>query len=276
MLSRAIYDIDPRISGLSRLWAASGVKRGDLLLLHSRCARTLRRLFPNDHRLGIEIILDSFLDAVGPTGTLLVPLFNYDFTVGVAFDLRSTPSQMGALTEAVCARPNAVRTGHPIYSFAALGARSDLFENLVNYSGFGPDSPFAILKENNGRIAVLDLPDQTSMTYYHFIEESVGVDYRYHKQFTGDYIDGSGARSRRTFCLYVRELEWGVLTSVSGMEKLLWDENLYQGQKPGIGCGLRTIDAKSMFHRTAEIIEGGQARTHLFEIDPIISLRKTS
>ena len=96
-------------------WLRSGIELGDTVLVHSSIKRTLIE----SRRAGLSIspteILDSFLDAIGPTGTLLLPLFNFDFTNGVDFDIRNSPSQMGALTEAGRLHKDAVRTGHPIY-----------------------------------------------------------------------------------------------------------------------------------------------------------------
>ena len=49
-------------------------------------------------------------------------------------------------------------------------------------------SPFGILKNIGGKIAILDLDDQSSMTFYH-IEELNKVDWRYFKKFKGVYVD---------------------------------------------------------------------------------------
>src|ERR1700679_3715499 len=102
---------------LARQCRNAGLQSGETLLLHSSLRRTTRAVVRAGGQVAAaaEIVLDSFLEALGPDGTLLLPLFNFDFTTGVAFDIRNTPSQMGALTEAGRRRPGAVRTGHPIY-----------------------------------------------------------------------------------------------------------------------------------------------------------------
>lgn len=60
------------------------------------------------------------------SGTLLFPSFNFEFTESVPFDIKTTPSHMGALTEAARMHSQAIRTGHPIYSFAAIGAAAEI------------------------------------------------------------------------------------------------------------------------------------------------------
>lgn len=133
-------------------------------------------------------------------------------------------------------------------------------------SGYGEDSPFGLLRAMDGRIAVLDLPDQQSMTFYHHVEEMHQVDYRYHKTFTGAYTDANGTTEKRTYGLFVRDLDRGVLTYVDPAGELLWQKRLYSGCKPSAGCGLRTISAQKMYEAVSEIIISGKARNMLYRI----------
>ncbi len=248
-------------------WRESGVLRGDTLLLHSDVKRTLvaaRR--GGDKTFGVNDVLESLLAALGPDGTLVLPLFNFDFANGVPFDIRTSPSQMGALTEVGRRRADAVRTGHPIYSFCAIGKNAHRFEGVDNFSGYGEDSPFGLLKTLGGKIGVLDLDDQNSMTFYHHVEEVSAVDYRYHKTFTGAYTARDGTTSERTYGLFVRKVEDGVTTHVNPAGELLWREGLYKGSRPKEGSGLRTIDANAMFAFVREIIRSGRALDLLYRI----------
>jgi len=248
-------------------WHRSGLSEGETVLIHTSLRRTLSRYTEQGYAISPKIVLDSFLEALGPNGTLLLPLFNFDFTKGVAFDIRNTPSQMGALTEAGRLHPKAIRTGHPIYSFAAIGKHASRFECVDNFSGYGPDSPFKILRDLDGKIAVLDLPDQHSMTFYHHIEEMHAVSYRFHKEFTGQYIDWDGKESQRTYGLFVRDLEKGVLTHVNPMGELLWKNGLYTGYHPKEDTGLRVISAKEMYSFVSSYIVEGKAKGLLYIIE---------
>ena len=251
---------------LTKDWLQAGVHDGDVLLVHSSIKRTISRYNQRRVKITPQDILESFLKAVGSSGTLLLPLFNFDFTGGVPFDIRNTPSQMGALTEAGRLHPSAVRTGHPIYSFAAIGHNADEFRAINNFSGYGSDSPFALLREMGGKIAVLDLPDLNSMTFYHYVEEMHEVDYRYHKTFTGDYTDASGHTETRTYGLFVRNVEKGVLTHVDPAGELMWQKRLYSGFKPTVECGLRTVSAQRMYEFVSDIIISGRAENLLYRI----------
>lgn len=258
------------IAGLADRWRGAGVAAGDMVLLHSSIGRTVRGLIKAGRPAAgaADDILQSFRVAVGEGGTLLLPLFNFDFTKGIAFDIRGTPSRMGALTEAGRRYPGAVRTGHPIYSFAVIGAKAHRFEGLENFSGYGPDSPFALLRQLGGKVAVLDLPDQESMTFYHYVEESLSAPWRYHKRFEGPYVGWDGVETTRAFGLYVRDLERGVTTDVDPMGERLWVQGLYRGERPGQGSGLRVIGATALFEAVREVIESGQAEGLLYRVEP--------
>jgi aminoglycoside 3-N-acetyltransferase len=251
---------------LAQSWRDAGMRSGDLVLVHSSIKRTLLRFRDNRPVASPKAVLESFLAAVGPTGTLLLPLFNFDFTTGKPFDIRTTPSQMGALTETGRRHPSAVRTGHPIYSFCAIGRESAAFRGVCNFSGYGPDSPFAILRKLGGKIGVLDLPDQDSITYYHHVEEMHEVDYRFHKTFSGAYTDAGGDTSERTFGLFVRDIAKGVITSVNPMGDLLWKIGAYSGNRPGAGSGFRMIDADTLHEEVSRVISAGKAKGLLYDI----------
>ncbi len=249
-------------------WTRSGLKKGDTVLIHSSMKRTFSRyktFFQKE--IASELILESFIKSVGEEGTLLFPLFNFDFTKGTIFDFNKSKSQMGILTETARKHPKSVRTGHPIYSFSVIGRNSHIFDGLTNFSGYGSDSPFRKLYELNGKIAVIDLPDQNSQTFYHHVEEMHLVNYRYHKKFRGKYIDQDNIMTTRTFGLFVRDLDRGVKTHVNPMGEILWEKKLYSGFKPNIDTGFRIINARAMFNEVSQIISNNEAEGILYRID---------
>lgn len=254
-------------SFLTSRWEASGIESGDMVLIHSSIGRTIRDLRKSGLDFTPADILDSLLSSVSQAGTLIFPLFNFDFTKGTAFNIKSTPSHMGALSEAARLHPEVVRTGHPIYSFGVIGKKANLFEGVDNLSGYADDSPFGILRRSGGKIAVIDLPDQNSMTFYHHVEEVRQVPYRYFKDFTGNYVDAGGAEALKTYRLYVRDIEQGVLTFVNPAGEMMWKNNLYSGSRPGEGAGMRVVRAQDMFDHTAQIIDAGLAEGMLFRFE---------
>lgn len=255
------------IDQLTSDWNRSGIAEGSTVLLHSNISNALRRIKKAGFKPSIDIIFDSFLNAVGPDGTLVFPLFNFEFTQGATFNINETPSQMGSLTEYARNRSEAIRTEHPIYSFAAIGKHAGKFEGIRNFSGYGLDSPFGILHEMDATIAVLDLPEQNSMTFYHYVEECCEVSYRYHKKFTGIYVDANGEAKSETFGLFVRDVNAGIKTKVDPMGEILWEKGLYRGCRPKIDTGLRTINATTLFDETKKVLDSGNAKGVLYDVE---------
>ena len=119
-----------------------GIARGDCVLIHSAMNGLNAAMAPAD-------LLDMLRDIVGPEGTLVLPTFpklaSYDFLGrGEVFDLRHTPSGMGALTESARRHGDAVRSLHPTKSAVAIGrhARALTADHATCALSFDRDSPF--------------------------------------------------------------------------------------------------------------------------------------
>jgi aminoglycoside 3-N-acetyltransferase len=231
--------------------------------------RTYRELKKRGLELESSVILDSLLQILGPAGTLILPLFNFDFPNSKHFSIMDTPSQMGRITEDARLKYPGVRTGHPMYSFYVMGRHEKAFLGLVNRSGYGADSPFARLLDLDGKIGVVDLEDQDSMTMYHHVEEVLDVPYRYHKEFSGTYVDSNQKVTNETFSVFVRDLNQRIETNVNRMGEILWNEGIYTGSRPGVGNGLRVASARALFQRTKQEIDAGRALDTLYSVSKI-------
>jgi aminoglycoside 3-N-acetyltransferase len=212
------------------------IEKGDTVLIHSSIGRTCR-----DRNWTPTDILETLLEKVGSEGTLVFPSFTfYDWCHLGEFDIRYTPSRMGALSEKARRYPGAVRSAHPAMSFVAIGKEADRF-NVDNREGWGYRSPFAIITEMNAKIALIDLHDQVGMSAHHYIENEVQADHRFRKVFTANYIDWDGNPSPQNYSLYVRKEN--VVTWLYLIEELLWDAGVYYGNRAGIGDGMRVCKA---------------------------------
>jgi aminoglycoside N3'-acetyltransferase len=228
--------------------------------------RTYRELRNRGFNLDSSVIIDSLLSVLGEKGTLILPLFNFDFPASKFFSMTDTPSQMGRVTEDARLSFPGVRTGHPVYSFYVIGRHQESFRGLVNRSAYGADSPFAKLLELDGKIGVVDLEDQDSMTMYHHVEEMLDIPYRHHKDFSGVYIDSDQKETNETFSIFVRDLEKRITTDVNNMGEILWKEGIYTGSRPGVGNGLRVARARELFQRTKQEIQAGRALGNLYSV----------
>jgi aminoglycoside 3-N-acetyltransferase len=234
-----------------------GVQEGDTLLVHS----SYKSLGEVDG--GVATVVEALLEAVGEQGTLIVPTFNFGFCEGEPFDARSTPSKMGAITEVIRNDPRATRVAHPIYSFAAIGARAHEAAAISDPSSYGRESLFGKLRDWDGKIAVIGLSWNDSMTFFHHVEEMLGVPYRYMKSFTGPVTGADGSNEERTVTMYVRDLDAGVVTMVDPMGAELERAGVAKVGKIG-EADVRVMRAQEVYEFTARRIQQGD--THLLHV----------
>ena len=255
------------ISELALSWNNTGIERGDTVLLHSSLSGILKKFKSEGKDISPAGILESFISAVGKEGTLIFPTYNFEFTKGMTFDIRNSKSETGILSETARLYPGAIRTAHPLFSFAVIGYYKKIFSELRNYGAFSKDSPFAKLLELKGKIAALGVAGENCMTFYHHVEEMEQAPNRYHKIFRGKYVDINGAESVREYEVYSRKLEIGVETDVKPMEEYLWSKGLYKGYRPGEGNSLHVIEAKKVYDEAALLIREGRSLGMLYRIN---------
>ncbi|MGQ9454386.1 MAG: AAC(3) family N-acetyltransferase [Armatimonadota bacterium] len=145
-----------------------GLCPGDAVVVHSSLSSFGRV------EGGANTVVDAILDVLGPEGTLVVPTFNYEPGV---FDPDSTPSVVGAITEVVRRRPNALRSKHPTHSVAAIGPLAQVIvEDHEKVHAFGRGSALFKLLQANGKILQLGT-DMTTCSMVHVAEEIAEVGY---------------------------------------------------------------------------------------------------
>jgi aminoglycoside 3-N-acetyltransferase len=173
VLSRTPIEARARLAADLR---ALGVRGGGVLLVHS----SLRSLGPLPG--GAETVVLGLLDALGEAGVLLMPALSYE-TVGAhspVFDVRRTPSCVGALPEYFRTRPGSLRSVHPTHSVSGVGPRAPalLGDHLHDMTPVGPGSPLCKVRDADGQILFLGcgLRPNTSM---HGVEELVEPPYLY-------------------------------------------------------------------------------------------------
>src|SRR5690349_9002940 len=73
---------------------------------------------------GAPTVVEALRNAISPNGTDLFPTFNYFPDL---FDVTSTPSVVGAVSEAARSHPAAVRSLNPTHSIVAIGSRARFY-----------------------------------------------------------------------------------------------------------------------------------------------------
>ena len=254
-------------SALKKIWDDLGIEKGDTVLIHSNIRPLLRHFFKKNIKLTPEDILDSLLIRISNSGNLIFPAFNFEVNKNKIFSKLMTKSEMGMLSEAARIHVDSVRTNHPVYSFSCFGDLSKELVALKNYTAYGLDSPFQYLREKNLKILVLNLSENDSMTYYHHVEEVIGVKYRYSKHFSADFYDDDDKLiGKREYSIYVRNLEANIITNVEPMGNILLQNKEYTCCSYGDVIKARVVKAKDLFNATRDVIKEGKALGLLYEI----------
>lgn len=153
--------------------AALGLRRDRDVIVHC----SMRRLGWIDG--GAEAVLTAVQDAAGPRATIVVPTFTtiksptsrvYRRAVADAVAKGMTPEEAaryvlaegeptpetGRLARALADRPGAVRSGHPLTSFAAIGPHADRYMSGHEVAvHLGASSPIAKLYDADASILLL-------------------------------------------------------------------------------------------------------------------------
>jgi aminoglycoside 3-N-acetyltransferase len=184
-----------------------GVAPTDVVMVHSNVSRLLK--MPVEPG-GLAFFRDALLAAV-PSGTVVVPTFSYRFCESGAYDAARTPSEVGLFSEFFRRDPRAVRSSHPIFSVAAIGADIDFVCRRLSHSSYGAGSVFERLYAADAKLLHFDVPLADACTFAHFPEQKTGVPYRYSKHFQGTSTVG-GKSTEGDWELYVRATErWDFL-----------------------------------------------------------------
>lgn len=193
-----------------------GIRNGDTLVVHT----SYKSLGGVEG--GADAVIDAFIELAGKDGTVMFPNFNFQsWTEAHYFDVKETPSKMGLITEIARLRPNALRTPHPIYSFAAIGARAEEFSKADDVEAYGPNSAFALFHKINGTIVSIGLDFNNTFSMHHYIEYNVGCDYRRVKEFSGIYVGYDRKPQVKMYSMFVRKDQTVKTYIVPGMNELL-------------------------------------------------------
>ncbi|MBI5625554.1 MAG: AAC(3) family N-acetyltransferase [Elusimicrobia bacterium] len=180
----------------------AGIRPGHTVLIHSHLPAF--GLFEG----GPAALIATLAEAVGAQGTLVMPSFTMSFPKTRFWELETTPSETGVLTEAFRKTPGVLRSLHPIHSVAAMGAGAAELAGSWCASSFGPGSAFEKLYDRDAWLLCAGVGAER-LTFVHYVEEREQVPYRARKSFPGTVRRG-GAVDPRLYSMYARDLRFKV------------------------------------------------------------------
>lgn len=227
---------------------ASGITTGDTVYVHSALT-SFGRLAKGVKRAAFTgAFIDALREAIGATGNLLMPTFSYSFCKREAFDIAKTPSTVGLLTEAYRQQSGVRRTAEGIFSSALEGPDADYYLDVAE-SCFGTQSIFEKMYDRDAKFVFLG--ETFDLTFIHFVEQRMGVPYRYIKAFPGTTVGGQAPGNtnppRETVAYYnVRYLDANVEYDMDKLAASMHAAGLVQTAPLG-ASSIRTIKARDTF-----------------------------
>lgn len=204
-----------------------GLSRGDVIMIHSDVGTFGKLGTVLDRNQFLSEILAAFLDVISDQGTIIVPTYTYSFCKKEIYDVKNSISDTGVFSEYVRRRPECLRSEDPIFSHAGFGPVAHELLQDVGRDCFGNNSFFDRFCKRNGRI--VNFGKFFDITFIYYIEQEIGVSYRYMKQFTGQIQNKSGQLRSTTVNYYVRYLPEDGMDVEYDMSKLR-DELERQGR----------------------------------------------
>ena len=164
---------------IARALHAAGLHAGDTVLFHSSLSSMGTVVG------GADAVIDGFLDAVGPTGTVVVPTLSSwrelkdKSRVWDHWNIAQTPTYCGLIPETLRRRPEAIRSNHYTHSVSAIGPRaaeltanhgaSGLREAPWGHGAFAAASPWQRFYDWDVFYSLIGVNCQR-LTMVHFVE----------------------------------------------------------------------------------------------------------
>jgi aminoglycoside 3-N-acetyltransferase len=149
-----------------------GINNGDVVLVHASLKSMAK------YNIDPESIINILLEAIGSSGTLLMPALSYQQIPAYIHSTLDTPSNVGAIAEYFRQRVATMRSIHPTHSVCGIGPRTQ--ELLAGHENdttpCGQMSPFRKILNFDAKIIMLGCGLEPNTTM-HALEELVDTPY---------------------------------------------------------------------------------------------------
>jgi aminoglycoside 3-N-acetyltransferase len=203
-----------------------GLKNGDILYLSANIIRLAKLAKKKQTQFDPAHFIFSIKEKIGNEGTLLIPAFNHDLRSKSVFDTKRTAPITGVLAQTAMKLTEFRRTFNALHSFFVFGKYQEEICAFKNTSSFSEESPFGFLRRNQGKMLIIDLDLQSSLTFAHHTEELLQVSYRKWKSIPITYHNDEGNIQTINFRLFAKKN--GYINEVNPMLPILVSQGAAQ------------------------------------------------
>lgn len=197
-----------------------------------------------------KLLYSAMREVIGTEGSMLLPAFSFSFCRNEDFDLQATPSSQGAWSSSLefleyfRGLPGVVRSADPILSVAGLGPMAEELLTRLPNTCYGLDCLYERLVKVSGKICGIGV-GLAEASFLHYVEEAVGVPFRYKKLFTGR-IGQNGKLSKQGWISSVPIQARNALLDGRRLEKMARTEGRCRVAEVGLG-EVVSIECRSFY-----------------------------
>jgi aminoglycoside N3'-acetyltransferase len=175
------------------------------LILHLNPIGLIRIAVDNDKRFDL---FNTFLNAIkNGGGNIAIPSYSYSYTKKEIYNIKTTPTTIGVVSEFLRKRNTNKRTIDPNFSYLLFGNNfNKAFFKVGDCSTFGENSLISDVFIKDGYLGAVGGALEY-LTEIHYLERKLGVDYRYDKVFSGITVDSFGKKHATSSIFYCRDME---------------------------------------------------------------------
>lgn len=203
--------------------------KGSALMVHSSLSS-----FGGWIEGGPSRLIDALCDAVGPSGTLIMPTLSFSSVDEKRpyYDAANSPSDCGTLTEVFRRRKDVCRSLHVVSSAAAWGKNAREFTAQHWDTPCGPQTPYGQLIQKKGYVLFLGVTMECN-TLFHAAEEAVSPSYLSYATIADAHIiDADGKQYIHNFRRY-NCYQTGVMRYLNKMEPVFEKAGVFKRQWVG-------------------------------------------
>jgi|MDSV01.2.fsa_nt_gb aminoglycoside N3'-acetyltransferase len=154
-----------------------------------------------------EYILNYIKKTLGNDGNIIIPVFNFDCVSQKIFSIINSEGQSGAFGNILLKKFYNHRTYHPLYSFLCLGKKFKDYKKKRNQNATGKNSLWKNFIDEDYELITLGHHWNRSFAHVHYIENLLGVDYRFNLNFSVKYFENKKKFINKNFSFFARKRE---------------------------------------------------------------------
>lgn len=244
------------LNDIKKTYQELGVSKGMVIILKS----DLTFLGPYDQKDQNKLLEAHFsvlADLIDLSeGTLVVYTASLSLcNTDIVFDIRNTPSEMGAFSEYIRTKKDSVRSFHPFTSWAAIGKNANYICSNTSRHSYGIATPKERLLELDAKYISIGKHPRDTTSVIHHVEMLMGVPYRYIKEFIHPVLV-EGKVVKEPFYMNVRYYECNAVRTLDRLILPHFYKCGYKIQEANLGRGkIFSFMMKEFYNATVDLFK---------------------